>query len=62
MKLKKIAELIEQAFPLSSAYDWDNTGLLLGDGEQEIEKVLISLDVNNAVLDEAARHKKWAQI
>lgn len=55
MKLKKIAELIEQAFPLSSAYDWDNTGLLLGDGEQEIEKVLISLDVNNAVLDEAQK-------
>ena len=53
MKLKKIAEIIERAFPLSTAYEWDNCGILLGDGEREISRALISLDVNNAVLAEA---------
>lgn len=55
MKLKEIAEIIEKEFPLSSAYDWDNCGLLLGDEGWEIKKVLLSLDVNNAVLDEAKK-------
>lgn len=55
MKLKQIAELIEKEFPLSSAYDWDNCGLLLGDGEREIQKALLSLDVNIAVLKEAKK-------
>lgn len=53
MKLKEIAKIIEKEFPLSSAYDWDNCGLLLGDGEKEIKTALLSLDVNNAVLKEA---------
>lgn len=53
MKLKNIAELIEREFPLSDAYEWDNCGLLLGDGEWDIKTVLLSLDVNNAVLREA---------
>ena len=53
MKLKEIAEIIEKEFPLSSAFDWDNCGLLLGDREAEINRILITLDVNNAVLQEA---------
>jgi len=53
MKLGKIADIIEREFPLSTAYDWDNCGLLLGDREREIKTVLLSLDVNCAVADEA---------
>lgn len=56
MKLKNIAELIEKEFPLSDAYEWDNCGLLFGDGDWEIKRVLLSLDVNNAVLEEAKKH------
>ena len=55
MKLKNIAELIEKEFPLSDAYEWDNCGLLLGDGNREIKTVLISLDVNNSVFAEAKK-------
>ena len=55
MKLKEIAEIIEKEFPLSAAFEWDNCGILLGDGEAEINRVLISLDVNNAVLKEAEK-------
>ncbi len=45
MKLFEIATLIEKEFPLSDAYEWDNVGLLLGDREKEVKKVLITLDV-----------------
>lgn len=53
MKLNDIATLIEREFPLWDAYEWDNCGLLLGDYERDIKTVLLSLDVNNAVLKEA---------
>lgn len=55
MKLGKIAEIIENEFPLSSAYDWDNCGLLLGDREQDIKTVLLSLDITEAVAKEAKK-------
>lgn len=53
MKLDKIAALVEAEFPLSDAYEWDNCGLLLGDRERDIKTVLLSLDVNLAVAEEA---------
>lgn len=53
MKLRKIAEIIEKEFPLSTAFEWDNCGLLLGDREREIKTVLLSLDVTYAVVEEA---------
>ena len=53
MKLSKIAEILENEFPLSCAYAWDNCGLLLGDRERDIKTVLLSLDVTEAVAEEA---------
>lgn len=53
MKLKKIADIIEKEFPLSSAFEWDNCGILLGDSEKDIKTVLLSLDVTCAVAEEA---------
>lgn len=53
MKLKEIAEIIEKEFPLPTAFDWDNCGLLLGDSEREVKTVLLSLDVTCAVAKEA---------
>lgn len=57
MKLGKIAEILEKEFPLQSAYDWDNCGLLLGDREREVKTVLLSLDVTEAVAKEAINEK-----
>ena len=53
MKLKQIADIIEKEFPLSTAFEWDNCGLLLGDREREIKTVLLSLDVSCEVAREA---------
>ncbi len=41
--------------PKELAYEWDNVGLLVGDGAQEVRRVLVSLDITQAVSDEAVR-------
>lgn len=50
---------IEQALfelaPKELAFDWDNVGQLLGDPEQEVSRVLVALDITEAVADEALK-------
>jgi len=53
MKVSDIAERIEAIAPLGLAQGWDNVGLLVGDGEQEVKKVLLTIDVTRAVAAEA---------
>ncbi len=53
MKLNDIINNLEQFAPLNLAEDWDNVGLLVGDRNQEVKKVLLALDVTTEVVDEA---------
>lgn len=53
MKLKSLIKKIESKYPLSLAYDWDNVGLLVGDFDANIKKVLVTLEANEKVIDEA---------
>ena len=53
MQLKKIIKLIEDNAPKCYASHWDNVGLMLGDVEQEIKKIMLTLDVTPQVTDEA---------
>ena len=39
--------------PRELAMDWDNVGLLVGDGAAEVRKVLVTLDITEAVAAEA---------
>ena len=55
MKLRDIMTVIEEDFPKKLAVEWDNVGLLTGDEEAEIRKVLVSLDVTDAALDYAVQ-------
>ena len=55
MKCREIAAIIEELAPRSLAYDWDNVGLLFGDAEQEVTRVLLTLDMDVGVAEEAAR-------
>ena len=45
MRIKDIAALIESIAPLSLQEDYDNAGLQVGDPEQEVTGVVLSLDV-----------------
>lgn len=49
----EIITLFEQWSPKRFAEDWDPVGLHIGQLNRSVEKVLISLDVNEAVVDEA---------
>ena len=53
MKVKDIAAVVERIAPLGLAQSWDNVGLLVGDPERRIRNVLLTIDVTQAVLEEA---------
>ncbi|MBN2899020.1 MAG: Nif3-like dinuclear metal center hexameric protein [Clostridia bacterium] len=50
---QKIINLLEQLAPKRYAEDWDNVGFLIGSDQLEIQKVMVTLDVTEAVVDEA---------
>jgi len=53
MILKDITSYIESVAPLAYQEDYDNAGLIVGDLNQEITGVLITLDVIEEIVDEA---------
>ena len=53
MKIKDIAQIIESQFPKRYAMERDNVGLLVGDENTEVEKVLVCCDVDEYVAKEA---------
>jgi dinuclear metal center YbgI/SA1388 family protein len=55
-KVRQITEQIERLCPLTYAEDFDNVGLLVGDDEQQVEGVLITLDCLETTIDEAIEH------
>jgi dinuclear metal center YbgI/SA1388 family protein len=53
MKVKDIAAVVEKITPLGLAQPWDNVGLLIGDPEQNVKNILLTIDVTQAVVAEA---------
>lgn len=53
MKIKDFAKLFEEKYPLSYAFDGDNVGLITGDAELEVTKVLLTCDADEDVVKEA---------
>ncbi|HEX2951826.1 MAG TPA: Nif3-like dinuclear metal center hexameric protein [Armatimonadota bacterium] len=52
--VRDILGQLEQLAPSALAESWDNVGLLIGDAEQPVQKVLVALDATAAVLDQAS--------
>ena len=52
-KIKDICAFVEGFAPLGSAMDFDNVGLLVGDGESDVTRVLVALDITPEVIIEA---------
>ena len=55
MKIKDITDVIETFAPLRWQESYDNAGLVVGRGEDEVHAALLAVDVTEAVLDEAER-------
>lgn len=55
MTIGTIINFLETGAPLQLQESYDNSGLIIGKGSTECTGVLVSLDVTEAVVDEAAR-------
>ena len=55
MKIRRITEYLESVAPLSLQEEYDNSGLLIGNEENEVAGVLLCLDCTEAVLEEAIK-------
>ena len=53
VKCCEIMTKLEQLAPSHLAEDWDNTGLLVGSPEQVIHKIIVTLDVDQSVVEQA---------
>ncbi|RXJ69567.1 Nif3-like dinuclear metal center hexameric protein [Halarcobacter ebronensis] len=51
MKLKEIYHFLNELSPFELQEKWDNSGLLVGNFEDEIEKVYISIDLDEEILE-----------
>lgn len=48
-----ILNFTETFAPLNTQMEFDNSGLLVGDGDTKVTKALVTLDITNEVVDEA---------
>ena len=53
MKVSDITNILEETAPLRYQESYDNAGLIIGSPDQEVTGILITLDVTEAVLNEA---------
>ena len=53
MIVKEVCQVLEELAPLAYAEDFDNVGLLVGDYQEEVSGILVTLDTLEAVVDEA---------
>lgn len=56
MQLKEIIDIMETIAPVELKQNYDNVGLMVGDREKEIKKVLIALDCTLDVIEEAVEN------
>lgn len=53
MKIKELTQYLESVAPLAYQESYDNSGLIVGSMDDEVNKALISLDCTEEVVDEA---------
>ncbi|SFE43403.1 Nif3-like dinuclear metal center hexameric protein [Peptostreptococcus sp. D1] len=55
MKLNELISIIEKKFPNNLQYDWDNSGLNIGYGDKDINRILTTLEITEDTVDEAIK-------
>jgi len=51
MKISQIYEFLNELSPFELQESWDNSGLLLGDFNQDVKKIVLSIDVDESLID-----------
>ncbi len=54
LKIKDITDYMETIAPTSYAMEWDQVGLQIGSLKKEVQRIMITLEINFDVLEEAA--------
>jgi dinuclear metal center YbgI/SA1388 family protein len=57
MNVADISRALEQIAPPRYAESWDNVGLLIGRGERKVKRLMLCIDLTEAVVAEAGRAK-----
>ncbi|HPM02354.1 MAG TPA: Nif3-like dinuclear metal center hexameric protein [Candidatus Cloacimonadota bacterium] len=53
ISVKEISDVLNQYAPNDLSYQWDNTGLLIGENSQQVNRILLSLDVTDQIIQYA---------
>ncbi len=53
MQIKDVVNVIEHIAPLEYGESWDNTGIQINTGKNDINKILVAMEINDAVIQEA---------
>lgn len=53
-KIKDVYEILDKFAPFNAQEKWDNSGLLVGNYDREVTKILLALDITSEVSVEAA--------
>ena len=57
MLVKEIYDKLNQIAPFDYQEEWDNSGLQIGDMEAEVNRILVTLDVTDEVVEQAIQAK-----
>lgn len=57
MKVKDIMRVLQEIAPVEYAEKWDNVGLLVGDEQREVKRILVALDPTTSVIEQAISQK-----
>jgi dinuclear metal center YbgI/SA1388 family protein len=57
LKIREITSFLEHLAPLSTQESYDNSGLICGNADAEIQGILLTLDCTEAIVDEAIQKK-----
>lgn len=57
VKCQVILDAVERIAPKRLAEEWDNPGLLVGSPAQDVWRIFVCLDVSDAVVEMAIRHR-----
>ncbi|MCR4588909.1 MAG: Nif3-like dinuclear metal center hexameric protein [Lachnospiraceae bacterium] len=53
MRCGDICKVLEELSPVSFAEEWDNVGLLVGDRNRDVQRILIAVDATEDVIEQA---------
>ena len=53
MKIRELQDIIEERSPLCLQEEWDNSGLQINAGTDDIDRILVAREITSKVIDEA---------